>query len=219
MRKTTIYRIREAIAELNAAGVKTTIGSVAQHMGITKQRVHRVLKQHGELPHLASFQKRDEIERIADELKNYNTKGLYSADIKKLPIYGLAELNAGEMTNMLSDYQIPHVNSRLDRIRLIRNTEKYTAKELFNMVGGNVTWTGFREILYVNRIPFKNERRNRASVAATLKKLGKICTSNYTGLELHRLVRDQWSMASFKQILNRYNIPHKKEKTGPRPRQ
>ena len=131
----TIVRIKEAVRELKASGTKTTITSVAKYLGISKQRVQVVLQQAGELSILDSFRNRDEIERIANAVKTFETEGLYLSDIKKLAIKGIAELSDDKMSKMLARYEIPHAINRLDKINTIKNTELYTAQELYKMVG------------------------------------------------------------------------------------
>ena len=60
MQVKTIDRILVAIDELKAAGVKTTTDSIADHIGLTQQRIHQVLKKENALHLLDSIQKREQ---------------------------------------------------------------------------------------------------------------------------------------------------------------
>ncbi len=210
MDRKTIERIRGAVDELKKSGTRTTIMSVAKHLGVSKQRVHSVLQKEGELSILDSFRKRDGIARIAGDLKGINTANLYPSDIKKLPVAGLADLTDSQFSLFLSKYEIPHVNNRWERILLIENTEKYSARELFEMVGGDGNWAGFREILYVHKIPFKNDRRNRAAVSVILRKLGEFDSSKYTARELYELMGSEGTIGGFYNILRWNKVPYRK---------
>lgn len=212
----TIVRIKEAVRELKASGTKTTITSVAKYLGISKQRVQVVLQQAGELSILDSFRNRDEIERIANAVKTFETEGLYLSDIKKLAIKGIAELSDDKMSKMLARYEIPHAINRLDKINTIKNTELYTAQELYKMVGGDLGYTGFREVLYKNKIPFKNGRRNRKAIEAMIQRLRNMDSSQHTARELYKLMGEEGSLLAFRTILQWHKIPYKNDKKGPK---
>ncbi|MBH9720516.1 hypothetical protein JAO10_09240 [Burkholderia contaminans] len=202
--KQAIHRVREAIAELNAKGTKTTTASVGSHLGISKQRVHQILKEFNELSSLDNFQQRDELERISKELKNFDTKGLLPSEIKKFPIDGIANLNVSQMSKLLCKYKIPHANNIIDKIKLIDNTEQYTAQELHKIVGGN--FRRLREVLYAEKIPFKNGRRNRDTVATILQRISEIDTSKYTSRELYKLLKMDGSLEAFYNLLRSHKI-------------
>lgn len=212
----TIIRIREAVGELKKKGVKTTTNSVASYLGISVQRVREVLLQAGELSILDSFRRREEIERIAGAVKTFQTEGLYLSDIKKLPIEGIAGLSDDQMSKMLARYKIPHALNRLDKINTIKNTELYTAQELYKMVGGDSSYVSFRDVLYKNKIPFKNGRRNRGTIEAVIETLKSMDTSKHTMRELYELTGSGSSLAAFRTLLHRDKIPYKKDKKGPR---
>ncbi len=212
----TIVRIKQAVRELKAIGTKTTITSVANYLGISNQRVQLVLQQAGELSILDSFRKREEIECIAQAVKTFQTEGLYLSDIKKLPIKGIAALSDSDMSKMLARYEIPHAINRLDKIKTIKNTGLYTAPELYKMVGGDLSYQGFREVLYKNKIPFKNGRRNRRAVEAMIQKLRDMDSSQHTMRELHKLMGEEGSLLAFRTILHWHKIPYKRDKKGPK---
>lgn len=210
MKIKTIHKVREAIAELNARGTKTNTGSVSNHLGISRQRVHQILKEFNELSSLDNFQQRDELERISNELKNFDTKGLLPSEIKKLPIDGIANLNVSQMSKLLCKYKIPHANNIIDKIKLINNTEQYTAQELHKIVGGN--FRRLREVLYAEKIPFKNGKRNKYTVAAILQRLSEIDTSKYTSQELYELLKMDGSFAAFRVLLGSHKIKYAKRR-------
>lgn len=228
MASRAIHRVRNAIAELQANGTKATTKSIGNYLGISKQRVHQILKESDELSRLDSFQQRDELERISKELKNFDTKGLSLSEIKKLPINGIASLNAYKMSTLLSRYKIPHARNILDKIKSINNAEQYTAHELHKIVGGS--FRVLTQVLYaekisfkggrrneqprnrpVGRTPIKPSRRNRKSLMQSyLEKISEIDTQNHTISSLAKMIGTNHSTLS--KIVAKHNIPVHKER-------
>ncbi|CAD9227949.1 hypothetical protein BCEN4_740076 [Burkholderia cenocepacia] len=212
--KSTRHKIHEAINELHALGTKVTEETIGKHLGVSKQRIHQILSETDDVSILDHFQQRGKLKKIAGELKKLDTKCLKIEEIKALPIKGLSELSDHYLYKLIKKHEIPHSNSRLDKVNNITNTQNYTARELFEMTGETGSFRYFRGLLYLNKIPFKNERQNRKSIADILGKLNSIDTSKYTIKELSQLV--EVKQQNLCQILKWHHLPYKKTQAKPK---
>ena len=88
------------------------------------------------------------------KLEELGTDQLAISDIKELPIEGLSGLSHMQLNGLISGYKVPHAGSKLDKLRQI-DTAQYTAEELHEMTDPESNFRGFRDILYLNKIPFK----------------------------------------------------------------
>lgn len=205
----TIDRILEAIDELKAAGVKTTTDSIADHIGLSQQRVHQVLKKENALELLDSIQKRDRRRQIVAQLEGLGTTNLAIADIKDLPVEGLAELNKQQLNGLIAGYKVAHVGSKLDKLMQL-DTSQYTAEELHEMTDPESNFRGFRDILYRNKIPFKPGEKVLKSSLGIFKTLGKVDTAKYTLEELYGMSGSQGTMSEFRRTMQKYKVRYKK---------
>ncbi|WP_146122485.1 hypothetical protein [Burkholderia multivorans] len=202
----TIHEIHNAINDLENRGEKVTISSIAKVIGISKQRVHQVLKISDELSILDNAQQRERKLVIAEALKAFDTAFLSTKEIQNLPIDGIKDMPINTLYTLLIDHNIPHSFTAEEKLSTI-DTSQYTARELHELIGGS--FRTMRQILYKNKIPFKSNRRNRRDVAAILGKLKTIDTSQYTAQELHSLIDRSGTLAAFCNILSNHKIPHK----------
>jgi len=202
----TIHEIHNAINDLENRGEKVTISSIAKVIGISKQRVHQVLKISDELSILDNAQQRKQKLVIAKALKAFDTAFLSTKEIQNLPIDGIKDMPTNTLYTLLIDHNIPHSFTAEEKLSTI-DTSQYTARELHELIGGS--FRTMRQILYKNKIPFKSNRRNRRDVAAILGKLKTIDTSQYTAQELHSLIDRNGTLAAFCNILSNHKIPYK----------
>lgn len=203
----TIHEIHNAINELENRGEKVTTSSIAKVIGISKQRVHQVLKKSGELSILDNARQREQRLVIAEALKAFNTAFLSTKEIQELPIDGIKDMPIGTLYDFLIEHNIPHSYTAKEKLSTI-DTSQYTARELHELVGGS--FRTLRQILYKNKIPFKSNRRNRREVAAILEKLKTIDTSQYTAQELYESFGGNEALKTFRHHLRNHNIPYKK---------
>lgn len=215
MQVKTIDRILVAIDELKAAGVKTTTDSIADHIGLTQQRIHQVLKKENALHLLDSIQKRESRRRMVAKLEELGTDQLAISDIKELPIEGLSGLSHMQLNGLISGYKVPHAGSKLDKLRQI-DTAQYTAEELHEMTDPESNFRGFRDILYLNKIPFKPSEKVLKSSLEIFKRMGKIDTSRHTLEELYGMSGSQGTMSEFRRTIQKYKVRYKNEILGKR---
>lgn len=205
---TTIKKIHEVIAELKANGTKTNAGNVAKHIGISRQRVHQILKEGGQLSILDSYQQREKKQLIAEALKEFDTANLSIKEIQDLPIYGIKDIPYGSLIDLLSTYNIPRCNGAKEKLSEI-DTSQYTIKELHEIVGSHYHPRHISEIVYRYGLPHKSNRRNRSDVASILEKLKTIDTTRHTSRELYELTNPGGELTAFRAILGYYDIPFK----------
>ncbi|WP_139352320.1 hypothetical protein [Burkholderia cenocepacia] len=211
VRHDTLNRVKKAVSELNANGTKTNAANVGKHLGISRQRVHQILKASGELSILDNTQQREQKSHIAEALNAFDTAFLSVKEIQNLPIDGIKDISYGSLVDLLSTYNIPHCYSIEEKLSTI-DTSQYTAKELHKLVGGH--FRTMQQILYKKRLPFKSDRRNRQAVGIILKKLSDVDPSKYTSRDLYELVNPGGTLAAFRRILYDHKIQFKRNKKG-----
>ena len=144
------------------------------------------------------------------KLEELGTDQLAISDIKELPIEGLSGLSHMQLNGLISGYKVPHAGSKLDKLRQI-DTAQYTAEELHEMTDPESNFRGFRDILYLNKIPFKPSEKVLKSSLEIFKRMGKIDTSRHTLEELYGMSGSQGTMSEFRRTIQKYKVRYKNE--------
>lgn len=203
----TIDRIRFAIKQLEEQGAIVTSTSIGELLGLSRQRVHEALQHSNELYLLPSQTRRNEKERIAIALKDFDTSHLSISEIHELPIDGMKAISPSNLAHLIKKNNIPHSFTKEEKLAEI-DTSQYTTEELHKMVGGS--YQVLRQFLYKNKIPYKNKktRQEKGIVESTLQKLNGLDTSKHTIQELFNLAGDGWEQSAFQRLIYQRKIPH-----------
>ncbi|WP_205191433.1 hypothetical protein [Burkholderia sp. LMG 13014] len=155
-KQTSIRKILDVIQEFKNQGKAVTTQSIADTLGISKQRVHFALKEVGELSRLDRIATQSEKDLISQALKQFDTANLSIHEIGRLPIQGIAKLSFPNLVYLIRKHDIPHSQTIEDRLSRI-DTAQYTIKELQEAIGDGYHPRSVGQFIYKHKLPYKGK--------------------------------------------------------------
>lgn len=145
----TVAKILRTMEELERKGIKPTQKNVADALGVTRQAVHKVLRQHEKLD---EFKKplKDKIKAIQE----IDTSRLTIKEICQLPqLQGFFSYT--KLRKIVLSNNIPHKETALDQLTAV-DTSAHTVKELTSILEAHPRT--IRRLLSENNLPYKKVR-------------------------------------------------------------